>query len=193
MDFWERAYSGKDEGLPWFSKMLDGDIEKWLKNNPDKWKILSIGEGPGTQAIALAKLGFEVTGTDISKNAIRSAEKRAAEEKAPVRFIEDDILETNVSSKFSLIVDRGCFHVLPPEKRQLYIKNVSSLLQRNGFLLVKTFSSKETQPGPYRFSANELKAVFKKDFDVLEIKETVYEGTLLQKPKALFAVMRLKK
>ena len=190
MDFWEEAYKGDDEKLPWFSQKLDRDIEKWLKGHPGKWKILSIGEGPGTQAIALAKLGFAVTATDISMAALKKAQKRADGENVKVRFVPDDILETGISSKFSLIIDRGCFHVLPPEKRAVYVKNVSGLMEKNGFLLVKTFSSMEKQPGPYRFSPAELRAIFGWKFDVIEITETQYEGTLPINPKALFVVMR---
>lgn len=192
MDFWEDVYKGNDEELPWFSKKLDGDIKKWLRDNPGKWDILSVGEGPGTQAIALAKLGFAVTGTDISKNAIRHAKKRAAGENVDVRFVVDDVLDTKIHYKFSVVIDRGCFHVIPPEKRALYIKNVSSLLQRDGFLMIKTFSAEETQTGPYKFTKEKLRALFNGCFIIDEIKETQYEGALKRHPKALFASMRLR-
>ena len=69
---WEELYSSKDaESMPWFYDKLDPDLEKALVDLGIKeGRFLDVGTGPGTQAIALAKMGFHVTGTDISETAI---------------------------------------------------------------------------------------------------------------------------
>ncbi|MBI1662851.1 MAG: class I SAM-dependent methyltransferase [Nitrosopumilus sp.] len=36
---------------------------------------MDLGTGPGTQALELSKIGFKVTGTDISQSAIEKAKK----------------------------------------------------------------------------------------------------------------------
>ncbi len=48
------------------------------------------------------------------------------------------------------------------------------------------------EEGPYRFSHDKIKEIFGNDFEILNIKDTVYQGTLDPLPKALFVVMRKK-
>jgi hypothetical protein len=45
--------------------------------------------------------------------------------------------------------------------------------------------------GPYRFSLNDIQNIFSKNFQINEIKKTVYQGTLDPLPMALFSVMKL--
>jgi hypothetical protein len=60
-------------------------------------------------------------------------------------------------------------------------------------LFLKCFSDKEPrQEGPYKFSQDEIMDLFK-HFEMVGIKETVYQGTLDPYPKALFVVMKFKK
>ena len=46
--------------------------------------------------------------------------------------------------------------------------------------------------GPHKFSQQEILDIFTKEFEVKEIKSTVYYGTLDPLPKALFAVIKQK-
>ncbi len=217
---WNELYrKEKVENMPWFSPKLDHDLDEALKNVVGRFaslasnkKILSLGEGPGTQAIELAKKGYSVTATDVSEAAVRKAEARAKKEGAKINFVVDDIVKTKLKEKFSAVFDRGCFHVLEPEDRQKYVKNVYNLLSEGGLLFLKCFSFKEkrrtydrrsssTLGGPHRFKPEEIKEIFGKHFDVLSITETYFEGTLEEKPKvrrfagkpkALFAIIRKK-
>jgi hypothetical protein len=45
--------------------------------------------------------------------------------------------------------------------------------------------------GPYRFSHNDIHNIFSKNFQINDIKKTVYQGTLDPLPKVLFGVMKL--
>ena len=47
--------------------------------------------------------------------------------------------------------------------------------------------------GPYRFSEQDLRNIFGKDFVIESIIDSVYQGTLPFYPKSLFAVMSKKK
>jgi hypothetical protein len=50
------------------------------------------------------------------------------------------------------------------------------------------------QPGkwePYRFEAEQIGGIFGDCFDLLAVKETVYQGTLNPLPRALFCVLRM--
>src|SRR5919109_2421332 len=74
--------------LPWYNKALDDDLKEHLRTmNITKGRFLDLGTGPATQAIELSKLGFQVTATDISENAITRAKKMSKD----IEFIVDDM------------------------------------------------------------------------------------------------------
>ena len=188
---WNELYHNEVEKLPWYYDALDNDLEEEIRILGEiDGRFLDIGTGPGTQAIQLSKIGFSVTGTDISEDAINRARRLSNK----VNFMVDNILETRlIEEGFDFIFDRGCFHVLAPEKRMDYVKTVHKVLAKNGFLFLKCFSIKEPMTeGPYKFSAKDISSLFTRYFNILKIKETVYQGTLETWPKALFVVMRKK-
>ena len=113
---WDDFYKKTDiRDMPWFTDALDQDLEQELKKRKiTTGRFLDLCTGPGTQAIALANNGFEVTGTDISRCTIEEAKKRSE----AVDFRVNDIFHSHVKDSFDYIFDRGCFHVFPPEKRQ---------------------------------------------------------------------------
>ena len=192
---WDSLYTNEATigSLPWYNKHLDDDLREYLRTmNMTKGRLLDLGTGPATQAIELSKLGFQVTATDISENAINRA-KRISNS---IEFIVDDILESKLKEdSFDYIFDRGCFHVLEPSSRQRYVSQVSRLLRDEGLLFLKTFSAKEPSRGgggPYRFSIDEIDSIFTDRFVRESFKETVYQGTLDILPKALFVVLSKK-
>jgi SAM-dependent methyltransferase len=177
--------------MPWYNENLDFDLENELnQRNITKGKFLDLGTGPATQAIWLAKRGLKVIGSDLSEAAIKRARNIYTSEK-DVDFIVDDILNSKLKeSEFDYVFDRGCFHVLPPTDRQIYISKIKGVLKDKGILFLKCFSDKEPrQDGPYQFSQQEIRDLFSKYFRIDSITETVYQGTLDPLPKALFAVM----
>jgi SAM-dependent methyltransferase len=191
---WNTLYKNENVvNMPWYNENLDYDlneelVKRNLFSNIQDYKFLDLGTGPGTQAIKLSELGFDVTASDLSEFAIEKA-KRLSDN---VTFIVDDILNSKFGKEeFDYIFDRGCFHVLPPNNRNGYVAKVKAILKRGGILFLKCFSEKESwKEGPYRFSSSKIKEIFGNDFEVLSIKETVYQGTLNPLPKALFVVMR---
>ena len=132
---WEELYQEREiESMPWFNPELDDDLKKALDElGLRSGSTLDLGTGPGTQAIQLARRGFEVTATDISGAAIRLARGKAEEQGLDITWMQDDILDTRLARQFDLIFDRGCFHVLAPERRQDYVRIVSGLLKPGGY------------------------------------------------------------
>lgn len=191
---WDNLYTNEASvgSLPWYNKDLDDDLREHLSTMKiTKGRLLDLGTGPATQAIELSKLGFQVTATDISENAISRANRMSKD----IEFMVDDILESKLKEdSFDYIFDRGCFHVLEPSSRQRYVNQVSRLLSDGGLLFLKTFSTKEPSrgSGPYRFSIDEIDSIFSDRFVRESFKETVYQGTLDILPKALFVVLRKK-
>jgi SAM-dependent methyltransferase len=191
---WDDVYrSGPVEGLPWFTAGLDPDVSAAVTGlGLEIDRLLTIGEGPGTQAIELARLGWKVTATDVSQVAVRKAKARAAVEGVSVEFFVDDIVSTRLTGRFDVIVDRGCYHTLEPAERPAYVRNVHRLLEPGGILLLKVFSKEETGPGPFRFSPQEIRDAFAGAFVISDISKTFFGGRGAGDRKALFCVLRSK-
>jgi ubiquinone/menaquinone biosynthesis C-methylase UbiE len=90
--------------------------------------------------------GLNVTGSDISKAAIDRARDAYASDNKNINFIVDDILNSKINdNNFDYVFDRGCFHVMPVEKRTSYIKEIKRILDEEGILFLKCSSRKEPQ------------------------------------------------
>lgn len=190
---WQQLYRDvENERMPWYHPTLDPDLEQALS----RWGVtsgaaLDLGTGPATQALALAERGFEVTGADLSEAAVARAIALAEGRGLPVRFVQDDILSSRIADMFHVVFDRGCFHVLPPDRRSDYVRTVRRLVAPGGFLFLKCFSTKEPgEHGPHRFSPEMIHELFSGSFEVLANEETVYHGTLDPFPRALFSTLR---
>lgn len=192
--WWEEVYRTSDVSeLPWYTPVLDTDLERALREHVAAGcRVLDLGTGPATQAIALAKHGYDVVATDIASSAIAKARHAASREDVRVDFRVDNILESKLEdSLVDAIVDRGMFHTLPPDARPRYVWSVRRVLRPRGFLLLKAFSDKERRhEGPYHFSPAELRSSFEGAFEVVSIGDAQFQGSLRQPPKALIAVFR---
>ena len=190
---WDTYYKENDvEEMPWYESNLDPDLNNEIKSrNISRGKFLDLGTGPGTQAIQLSNLGFDVTGSDLSETAINRAKNLSKN----VNFVTDDFLNSKLpENEFDFILDRGCFHVFDIEQRLNYITQIKRILRKNGIIFLKCMSIEEKdlpeEKGPHKLSHSELKQVFSNDFEVQSIKDTVYHGTLNPLPKALFTVLK---
>lgn len=189
---WEQLYQEKDvKTMPWFNPVLDEDLEQALNQlNLHTGAVLDLGTGPGTQAIALAERGFQVTATDLSQTAIEKAQRIAEEKSLNITWQQDDILNSKLEGQFDFVFDRGCFHVFSPESRPDYVRTVERLIKPGGYFFLKCFSYLQPgEQGPHRFKPEEIQEIFSKTFNVSSAKETVYQGTLDPLPKALFCIL----
>jgi SAM-dependent methyltransferase len=194
---WNKLYNTQNvETMPWYNENLDSDLEEELESRKiSKGRILDLGTGPATQAKQLAKRGLKVTGSDVSEAAINKARElyvnNNSNKDIEINFIVDDILNSKIKDKmFDYVFDRGCFHVLPIDKRPVYSKEIKRMLDDRGILFLKCFSIKELrQEGPYKFSGDGIRKLFRNDFIIMSVKDTVYQGTLDPLPRALFVVM----
>jgi len=191
---WEKLYATSDVAtLPWYNPDLDTDIDRALKAHRLRGtRILDLGTGPATQAMNLAKRGFDVVATDISGSAIKKAKASAKEAGLSITFLVDNVLKSKLAPNLvDVIVDRGVFHILPKAKRPVYVKAVHRVLRPNGWLFLKCFSDKEPGTwGPFRIAEPELLGYFRGSFEIRSVVETVFDGNVKPPPKALFATFR---
>ncbi len=193
-DSWEDVYRTHDvTELPWYTPTLDVDLGAALTVRVRAGsRVLDLGTGPGTQAIALAKRGYDVVASDIAPSAVRKAAHTAEREGVRIDFRVDNILDSRLEDGLvDAIVDRGVFHTLPPESRPRYVARIARILRPRGYLFLKAFSDKEPrQFGPHHFAPAELRAYFEDSFEVLSIEDATFDTLFEDAPKALIAVFR---
>ncbi len=195
---WEARYQETPvEKLPWFHRVLDADFGQALEQfSITRGDVLDIGCGPGTQAVALAKQGFAVTGSDVSYSAVESARQLANAENVSIDFYIDDVLNSNLSGPFDLILDRGIFHCFTTSAdQQAYLATVRRLLKSQGLLLLKCFHKDETceQGPPGRYGEEDILRFFADGFELLEARASQFASDSLDEaPKALFCILQRK-
>ncbi len=123
----------------WDTGISPPELLEFIANhNPGR--ALDLGCGTGTNAITLAKHGWDVTGVDFVKRAINLARQNAQQYGVKVDFRVDDVTRLDsVSGRFDLVLDMGCFHSLPASTRQEYIQKIDRLLADSGSFLLYLF------------------------------------------------------
>jgi ubiquinone/menaquinone biosynthesis C-methylase UbiE len=74
-----------------YGPLCPGEDKLHLLGDIKGKRIIDLGCGGGQNAVALAKMGAEVTGVDFSREQIKRAESLAAAQKVSIRFQQADI------------------------------------------------------------------------------------------------------
>ncbi len=112
----------------------------FTKCNFDKdAKILDCACGIGTQAIGLARLGYQVTGSDISEGELAEAKARAEEQKIQIQFKNADFraLAEAFDEKFDIVIamDNALPHMLTKADLASAVKSVINQLEVDGIFV----------------------------------------------------------
>ncbi|WP_367388580.1 class I SAM-dependent methyltransferase [Lewinella sp. LCG006] len=83
-----------------------------------KGRLLDVGCGQGRDAIALAKLGYEVVGIDYSEVGIGQLNEIAKKEKLPLKGIVLDMYSYSDFDQFEYILLNSMFHFGKKEREQ---------------------------------------------------------------------------
>jgi predicted GIY-YIG superfamily endonuclease/2-polyprenyl-3-methyl-5-hydroxy-6-metoxy-1,4-benzoquinol methylase len=194
---WESVYRDlSHDKIPWNAGGPDSDLVALLKSGRvPEGQALDLGCGLGYDAVEMARAGFRVLAIDLSETAIKHATERAEKAglSAVVDFVPGDVLTfQSVRGAFSLVHDRGFFHVLEPgPTRKKYVALAANALSEDGLFVLRVFSDKEPAgPGPFRLSKKELKKEFGSKFTFVEIRESILEGP--RKPHTYFCILKKK-
>jgi SAM-dependent methyltransferase len=126
-------------------------------------RALDLGCGTGTNAVYLAKRGWLVTGVDFVARALALARKRAAQAGVSPRFLQGDVTrltELGVGEGHSLLLDLGCFHSIPLDRRDAYAVGVTRAASPGATFLLFGFAPEQIKVGPRGTSRDELELRF---------------------------------
>ena len=101
-------------------------------------EILDIGCGGGLLCEPLSKLGAKITGIDPSNDNIKIAKLHSKETNLNIKYICCSPENLNLNNKFDVILNMEVIeHV---SNTNLFIKNCSKLIKKNGIMFVATIN-----------------------------------------------------
>lgn len=121
-------------------------------------KLLDIGCGAGDSALPLAKLGYEISGIDISLTAIDWAREKFAHNNLTANFKVHNLAEPCdfwSPESFDVIVDSATLHCIIPPNREAAFANIRSLLKPNGVFLLSSMVGDPKDPSNIEFFDSE--------------------------------------
>ena len=187
-EVWEKQYDKKKP--PWNYDDFDEDFREFLKTKFFKdFTVIDLGCGNGSQVYHIEKLGFKVTGTDIV-NALEYDIKD---------FVIDDALDSKLTNKYDIIIDRGLIHNLFHLKKKAYkyFEMIENITHDKSYILLKVLSPYEarfnpsTHTGPYRFSEKQLMNFYSGfGFECIELKDTLFYTNLQPHLRGYFSIYK---
>lgn len=118
-------------------------------------KVLDCACGIGTQAIGLARLGYNVTASDISSNEIDEAKKRSTENGVDIHFRIADFrkLQDIFSESFDIVIamDNALPHMLTKADLEAALKSITSVINDGGIFVasIRDYDTLLTKKPPY--------------------------------------------
>jgi 2-polyprenyl-3-methyl-5-hydroxy-6-metoxy-1,4-benzoquinol methylase len=154
---WETIYQTKElKDVSWFQPTPQTSLDFIKKFDVSiTSKIIDIGGGDSLLVDHLIELGFQdITVLDISEAAIERAKNRIGAKAKSIKWIAEDVLNFKPSGKYDFWHDRAAFHFLTKQEEiDSYVEKATSLIHKNGFLVIGTFS----EQGPKKCSGIDIK------------------------------------
>ncbi len=178
---WDERYKAGKDALPWDTGIPAPELVEYFDslNSPPK-RVVEIGCGTGTNAIWMAQQGSKVIAIDISSTAIDVAQAKGKASNVDVDFRVLDILEKSPVTKASVdfVFDRGVYHVMLPEQRQLFINRIAEVLDKNGYWLCLTGNADEVRDpeteGPPQLKASDLVDNIEEKFELHQLERASF-------------------
>jgi SAM-dependent methyltransferase len=102
-------------------------------------RALDLGCGTGRNAIYLASQGWDTTGIDMVTHALETARRKTEARRLAVRFVQGDVTrltELDIVPAFDLIMDGGCYHMIPAHRREAYALSVTRVAAARARLII---------------------------------------------------------
>lgn len=106
-------------------------------------RALDLGCGTGRNALYLARRGWETVGVDMVGYAVEAARRKAAAQSLSIQFFQGDVTrlsELAVGTGFGLLMDGGCYHMIPPDRRDAYAQSVTHAAAPGAHLIMVGFT-----------------------------------------------------
>lgn len=121
---------------PWDTQITPPEVMNFIQTTPPG-RALDLGCGTGTNAITLARHGWEVVGIDFAAKAIRTARRKVSAAGLKIDFYIADVTDLGMlSDAFDYVLDIGCLFTLKPKERTPYAQTLARLLKLHGWYML---------------------------------------------------------
>ncbi len=190
----DAIYRGRRESdIPWTQDKPPAQLnalveEHWIS----PCKALDLGCGIGNYTLWFARLGFTMTGVDLSAEAVRIARLQAKGSGVACRFLSADLcssIDELSDEEFDFAYDWQVLHHVDPAQRQDYLRNVRRLLHPGAAYYSASFSEHDASFGGkgkirrtplgtrlYFSSEEELRALYAPIFLIEDMRVEEVEG-----------------
>lgn len=146
----DQIYSEKAlTDIPWYDEMIPLPLQHLLNSGDiQPCRAVDLGCGAGQHTRSLARLGFDITGIDLSPEAIRLARKGAKKEDLSIQFVAKDLSKPVSELKpFDFALGWEVLHHIFPEDRNVYLSNIHQMLKNDGKFLSVSFNEENEHFG----------------------------------------------
>lgn len=166
---WNGVYSDEDSHISNYPNRFLAEVVQ----NRKPGRVLDIGMGQGRNSLFLARLGWDVTGVDVSDKAIDLAKKEAARRGLKVNCVVSDFSEFEVGKdKWDLIVAMYMGRLILSQASK-----VSEGLGTGGLLAVEHFrrdiNKQSLSGGRLGYPVNSLLEVFAPTLRIVRYEEVL--------------------
>jgi ubiquinone/menaquinone biosynthesis C-methylase UbiE len=171
---------------PWDSGVCPPELATFIESNPPG-RAIDLGCGTGTNVMALAQAGWEVTGVDFSPLAIWRARRKLARSGYNAELRVQDVTDlSGIEPAFDLAFDIGCFHSLSPDDRTHYMGEIARLVDAGGTYMLYSFLKGGRSERPGLLDESELTAQMDGAFERVNVEH----GFFNDQPSAWFTFIR---
>ena len=134
-DFWNSRYA--ETGFAYGTAPNDFLREQTHRLAPDS-RILSLAEGEGRNAVALAALGHRVTAVDGAEAGLAKARALAASARVPLDTVVADLARYEPAGPYDAVI--AIFAHLPPPVRRLAHARAWAALRPGGLFILESYA-----------------------------------------------------
>ena len=123
------------------------DLISFFTEYEPKGKVLDLGSGQGRDSIALAILGYDVTGIDISKVGVSQMISAAEREGLKLRGIVGDIYAIHVDGSVDIVLLDSMLHFYKSdkEKETMFLSRIMDELRIGGLICIVVWKSEKIE------------------------------------------------
>ncbi len=173
---WNERYATGE--TPWDSGIASREMLRVIEEHGiAPGRALELGCGTGTNAIALAQKGFEVTAVDCAPRALQAAREKAANSGVRIDWIEADVQNFGEGLEpFDFVFDRGCYHCCRRVDRSGYLQTLKNVTGAGSRVLILAGNANEqTEQGPPRVTEDDIRSDFADSLRIVAIREFRFE------------------
>jgi len=161
MPDWEALYQENDTG--WDRGAASPALQIWLDADAfgdTTSRVLIPGCGRGHEVVTLAKLGFDVTGIDLSPTAMVDLTRNLVSQNIDATAVTGDLFTYQPAQPFDVIYEQTCLCAIEPEQRAAYAEKLRTWLKPGGTLLLSMMQTGEAGGPPYHCDWIDMQALF---------------------------------